>query len=120
MEMQKGILSVSQLNEYVKMLLDGDRLLSSVFIRGELSNCKLYASGHLYFTLKDEEGQLRAVMFRSYASRLAFRPEDGMRVIVHGSVSVYPQQGQYQLYADEMQPDGAGSLALRFEQLRRK
>ena len=118
--MEKGILSVSQLNEYLRMIMDGDRVLSSVFIRGEISNYKLYSSGHAYFTLKDEEGQLRAVMFRSYASRLLFAPSDGMRVIVHGRVSVYGVSGQYQLYADEMQPDGAGSLALRYEQLKRK
>lgn len=118
--MEKGILSVSQLNEYLRMMMDGDRVLSSIFIRGEISNYKLYSSGHAYFTLKDEEGQLRAVMFRSYASRLLFAPADGMRVIVHGRVSVYGASGQYQLYADEMQPDGAGSLALRYEQLKRK
>ena len=118
--MEKGIFSVSQINEYLRMIMDGDRVLSSVFIRGEISNYKLYSSGHAYFTLKDEEGQLRAVMFRSYASRLIFSPADGMRVIVHGRISVYGASGQYQLYADEMQPDGAGSLALRYEQLKRK
>lgn len=118
--MEKGIFSVSQINEYLRMMMDGDRVLSSVFIRGEISNFKLYSSGHAYFTLKDEEGQLRAVMFRSYASRLIFTPADGMRVIVHGRISVYGASGQYQLYADEMQPDGAGSLALRYEQLKRK
>ncbi len=118
--MEKGILSVSQLNEYLRMMMDGNPVLSSVFIRGEISNYKMYSSGHAYFTLKDEEGQLRAVMFRSYASRLVFAPADGMRVIVHGRVSVYGASGQYQLYADEMQPDGAGALALRYEQLKRK
>ena len=117
---EKSILSVSQLNEYLRMMMDGDRVLSSILIRGEISNFKLYSSGHAYFTLKDEEGQLKAVMFRSYAARLAFMPADGMRVIVHGRISVYGASGQYQLYADEMQPDGAGSLALRYEQLKRK
>ena len=117
---ENSILSVSQLNEYLRMMMDGDRVLSSIFIRGEISNFKLYSSGHAYFTLKDEEGQLKAVMFRSYASRLLFMPADGMRVIVHGRISVYGASGQYQLYADEMQPDGAGSLALRYEQLKRK
>ncbi|MBQ8432714.1 MAG: exodeoxyribonuclease VII large subunit [Clostridia bacterium] len=117
---EKGIFSVTQINEYLRMLMDGDRVLSGVFVRGEISNFKLYSSGHAYFTLKDEEGQLRAVMFRSYASRLLFAPADGMRVIVHGRISVYGASGQYQLYADEMQPDGAGSLALRYEQLKRK
>ena len=102
------------------MLLDGDRVLSNVFVRGEISNFKLYSSGHAYFTLKDDAGQLKSVMFRSYFSRMAFLPEDGMRVIAHGRVSVYESSGQYQLYVDDLQPDGAGSLALRFEQLKRK
>ncbi len=116
----KGMLSVTQVNEYLKMLMDGDRVLSNVFVRGEISNFKLYSSGHAYFTLKDETGQLKAVMFRSYASKLPFRPSDGMRVIAHGRISVYETNGQYQLYADELQPDGAGSLALRFEQIKRQ
>ncbi len=117
---QRNIFSVRQINEYLRMKMDGDTVLSSVLVRGEISNCKLYSSGHLYFTLKDEEGQLKGVMFRSYASRLLFAPADGMRVIVHGRISVYGASGQYQLYADEMQADGAGSLALRFEQLKQK
>ena len=120
MQGERQALSVTQLNEYLKMLLDGDRVLSSVFVRGEISNFKLYSSGHAYFTLKDDAGQLKSVMFRSYCSRLAFMPEDGMRVIAHGRVSVYESSGQYQLYVDDMQPDGAGSLAMRFEQLKRK
>lgn len=120
MEKGKTMLSVSQLNDYLKMLLDGDRVLSNVYICGEISNFKLYSSGHAYLTLKDATGQLKAVMFRSYASRLAFRPEDGMRVIAHGRVSVYEASGQYQLYIDDMQPDGVGSLAMQYEQLRRK
>ena len=120
--MQEGrqTLSVTQLNEYLKMVIEGDRVLSNVFVRGEISNFKLYSSGHAYFTLKDDAGQLKSVMFRSYFSRLAFLPEDGMRVIAHGRVSVYETSGQYQLYVDDMQPDGAGSLAMRFEQLKRK
>ncbi len=120
--MQEGrqTLSVTQLNEYLKMVIEGDRVLSNVFVRGEISNFKLYSSGHAYFTLKDDAGQLKSVMFRSYFSRMAFMPEDGMRVIAHGRVSVYETNGQYQLYVDELQPDGAGSLAMRFEQLKRK
>ena len=120
MQGERQALSVTQLNEYLKMLLDGDRVLSNVFVRGEISNFKLYSSGHAYFTLKDDAGQLKSVMFRSYFSRLAFLPEDGMRVIAHGRVSVYESSGQYQLYVDDLQPDGAGSLAIRFEQLKRK
>ena len=120
MTASNGMLSVTQVNEYLKMLMDGDRVLSNVFVRGEISNFKLYSSGHAYFSLKDETGQLKAVMFRSYASRLAFRPTDGMRVIAHGRVSVYEANGQYQLYADELQPDGVGSLALKFEQIKRQ
>ena len=120
--MQEGrqTLSVTQLNEYLKMVIEGDRVLSNVFVRGEISNFKLYSSGHAYFTLKDDAGQLKSVMFRSYFSRMAFMPEDGMRVIAHGRVSVYETSGQYQLYVDDLQPDGAGSLAMRFEQLKRK
>ncbi len=120
--MQEGrqALSVTQLNEYLKMVIEGDRVLSNVFVRGEISNFKLYSSGHAYFTLKDDAGQLKSVMFRSYFSRMTFMPEDGMRVIAHGRVSVYETSGQYQLYVDDMQPDGAGSLAMRFEQLKRK
>ena len=120
--MQEGrqALSVTQLNEYLKMVIEGDRVLSNVFVRGEISNFKLYSSGHAYFTLKDDAGQLKSVVFRSYFSRMAFMPEDGMRVIAHGRVSVYETSGQYQLYVDDMQPDGAGSLAMRFEQLKRK
>ena len=120
MQTERQTLSVTQLNEYLKMVLDGDRVLSNVFVRGEISNFKLYSSGHAYFTLKDDAGQLKSVIFRSYCSRLIFKPEDGMRVIAHGRVSVYESSGQYQLYVDDLQPDGAGSLAMRFEQLKRK
>ncbi len=120
MQREKGPLSVTQLNDYLKMLMDGDCVLSDLFVRGEISNLTVARSGHLYFTLKDEEGQLRAVMFRSYADRLRIRLADGMRVIVHGHVSLYGASGQYQLYADELQPDGVGTLAMQFEQLKRK
>ena len=113
-------LTVTELNEYLRMQMDGDAVLSNLFVRGELSNCKVYSSGHFYFTVKDTESQLSGVMFRSYAGALGFVPKDGMRVIVHGRVSVYPQRGQYQIYADEMIPDGAGTLAMQFEQLKRK
>lgn len=117
----RRMLSVAQLNEYVKAVMDGDPILSSVTVRGEISNFKRYpSSGHLYFTLKDPEGQLRAVMFQSSAVRLRFVPGDGQTVIAHGHVSVYPQRGEYQLYVDTMQQDGAGTLAMRYEQLRKK
>ena len=119
MDVQKA-LSVSQLNDYLKMIMDGDRVLSSVWVRGEISNFTVPRSGHLYLTLKDADGQVRSVMFRTYASRLMFRPEDGMKVLAHGRVSVYGPSGQYQLYIDEMQPDGAGALAMQYEQLRRR
>ena len=117
---QAPTLTVAELNEYLRMQMDGDPVLSNLFVRGELSNCKMYASGHFYFTVKDLESQLSGVMFRSYASRLGFVPKDGMKVILHGRISVYPTRGQYQLYADDMVADGAGSLALQFEQLKRK
>ena len=120
MNRDKGPLSVTQLNDYLKMLMDGDRVLSNLLIRGEISNLTVARSGHIYFTLKDEEGQLRAVMFRTYADRLRIRLSDGMRVIVHGHVSLYGPTGQYQLYADELEPDGVGTLAMQFEQLKRK
>ena len=120
MDRAKGPLSVTQLNDYLKMLLDSDRVLSDVWVRGEVSNFTVPRSGHLYLTLKDEEGQIRSVMFRTYAMRLLFVPEDGMKVIAHGRVSLWGPSGQYQLYIDDMQPDGIGSLAMRYEQLRRK
>ena len=120
MDTRKDLLSVAQLNSYLKMLMDGDRVLSNIYVRGEISNFKAHSSGHLYFSMKDTEGQIRCVMFVSSAMRLKFRPEDGMKVIAHGRVSVYGATGQYQLYADDLQPDGAGALALRFEQLKAK
>lgn len=116
----KNPLSVAQLNEYLRMQMDSDPILANVFVRGELSNCSIPRSGHFYFTLKDADAQLRGVMFRSRFSAVPFRPTDGMRVIVGGRVTVYSAGGQYQIYADELIPDGAGSLALQFEQLKRK
>lgn len=113
-------LTVTELNEYLRMQMDGDPVLSDLFVRGELSNSKVYSSGHFYFTIKDTESQLSGVMFRSHASSLGFVPKDGMKVIAHGRVSVYSTRGQYQIYADELIPDGAGTLAMQFEQLKRK
>lgn len=116
-----AMISVSQLNFYIKSLLDGDGNLSSVFVTGEISNLSgHYRSGHLYFSLKDEKASVKAVMFSNSASRLRFLPENGMKVIVRGRVSVYEASGQYQLYVEDMQPDGAGSLAVAFEQLKNK
>ncbi|MBE6554291.1 MAG: exodeoxyribonuclease VII large subunit [Ruminococcaceae bacterium] len=120
MKRERGVLSITQLNDYIKMILDGDRVLSDVWVRGEISNFTAPRSGHFYLTLKDVDGQVRSVMFRTHAARLPFRPEDGMKVLAHGRVSVYGPTGQYQLYLDELQPDGAGALAMQYEQLRRK
>lgn len=115
------LLSVTQLNTYIRSLFDGDRNLSSVFVCGEISNfTDHYRSGHLYLSLKDEKSVIRAVMFSRSAARLRFRPADGMRVIARGRVSVYEASGQYQLYIEDMQPDGLGALELAFEQLKAK
>ena len=113
-------LTVTQLNQYLKQRMDADPVLSAVAVRGELSNYKVYPSGHHYFTLKDGEGSLRCVMFRSYAQRLRFRPENGLGVLAAGHVSVYPRDGAYQLYCAALQPLGAGDLQLAFQQLKEK
>ena len=118
--MQYPVFSVSQLNGHVKGLLDADVTLSGLFVRGELSNYKVYPSGHHYFSLKDESGSLRCVMFRREAATLRFRPQNGMMVTVFGRVTVFPRDGQYQLYAAAMNPDGMGDLHLAFEQLKAK
>ena len=112
--------SVSELNNYIKNVFERNRVLSAVTVKGEISNFTNHRSGHLYFSLKDTEGQIRAVMFRSYAARLKFLPESGMKVIVHGSVTVYPRDGSYQIYVTSMQPDGIGALYLAYEQLKSK
>ena len=120
MRAELPIYGVSQVNQYIKELLDGDEALSGLFVRGELSNYKRYPSGHHYFTLKDETGALRCVMFRREASRLRFLPENGMKVIAFGRVTVFPRDGQYQLYCQELTPDGVGDLHVAFEQLKEK
>lgn len=115
------VLTVSQLNTYIKTLLDGDNVLKSVFITGEITNCtRHYKSGHIYFSLTDGKSIIKAVMFQDSAARLKFKPEDGLKVIVSGKISVYDAAGQYQLYVRSMQPDGLGSEALAFEQLKEK
>ena len=113
-------LSVSQLNEYVRRLLAGDPMLRSLRVQGEISGFKRYTSGHLYFTLKDEEACVSCVMFRSAAEALDFRPQDGQRVTIRGSASLYPQRGQFQLYVETMQREGVGELYMRFEALKRR
>ena len=118
---ERSVLTVSQVNQYVKLLLDGDATLQYLWVRGEISNFKRhYASGHLYFSLKDADGLIRAVMFRSAADKVRFTPADGMKVLARGRVSAFPRDGQYQLYVEEMQPDGMGALYLAYEQLRAK
>ena len=112
--------SVSQLNEYIKMLLEGNPNLSDLWVQGEISGAKLYSSGHLYFSLKDTDSVISAVMFKNSMMRMEFEPENGMKVLVHGRVSAYPPRGQYQFIADRMIPDGAGALAVAFEQLKAK
>ena len=116
--MNPTVLTVSQLNAHIKQLLDGDPLLGSVAVRGELSNYKIYPSGHHYFTLKDAECSVRCVMFKGNASRLRFRPESGMGVTAVGSVSVYPRDGAYQLYCNTLIPTGVGDLQMAYEQLK--
>ena len=115
------ILSVSQLNFYARSVMENDPVLSEVFVRGEISNLKSqYRSGHIYFSLKDDKASVNAVMFRDNASRLKFVPEEGMKVIIIGKVSVYEERGQFQIYVQQMQPDGIGELAAAFSQLKEK
>ncbi len=112
--------TVSELNNYIKNIFESNRTLSAVTVRGEISNFTSHRSGHLYFSLKDAEGQIRAVMFRSRAMTLKFMPESGMKVVLHGSVTVYPRDGSYQIYVSSMQPDGIGALYLAYEQLKER
>ena len=116
-----SVLTVSQINTYLKAVLDGDDNLQHLFVCGEISNfTNHYRTGHFYFTLKDEKAAIKAVMFRSAAQRLRFLPENGMRVIIRGSISLFERDGVYQLYCDDMQPDGAGDLSVAFEQRKKK
>lgn len=118
--MAQQVLSITQINEYIRSMMDGDGLLSAVAVKGEISNYKVYPSGHHYFTLKDEGAALKCVMFKGNAFRLRFRPENGMKVIAMGKISVYPRDGAYQLYCTAMAMDGVGDLYAAFEQLKKK
>ena len=115
-----AIYTVSQVNQYIKALLDRDRELAALYVRGEISNYKAYPSGHHYFSLKDGEGAIRCVMFKREAISLRFRPENGMKIIAFGRVAVFPRDGQYQLYCSTLTPEGVGDLHLAFEQLKQK
>lgn len=119
--MERSVLSVKQLNMYVKSLIEGDARLAFISIKGEISNFKNhFSSGHFYFTLKDNDAAIRCVMFRAYASAVKFRPEDGMEVILTGRVSIYERDGQYQFYAEEMHNAGQGDISVQFEQIKKK
>lgn len=116
-----GALTVTQLNEFVKRVIDTTPQLTDVYVKGEISNFKNhYSTGHYYFTLKDEGGQLKSVMFKSAAAKMRFIPEDGMKVTAHGRISSFVRDGTYQLYCDSMEPDGVGALYVAYEQLKRK
>ena len=118
--MSQEVLSITQINEYIRSVIDRDGLLAGVAVRGEISNYKMYPSGHHYFTLKDENSALKCVMFKGNAMRLRFRPENGMKVIAMGKISVYPRDGAYQLYCTAMVVDGIGDLHAAFEQMKAK
>lgn len=118
--MFKKVLSVAQVTDYIKKVFSCDVILNNVLIKGELSNFKHHFSGHMYFTLKDDTAKMKCVMFKSSCAGLKFHPEDGMNVIVSGHISVYERDGQYQLYVNDMQPDGKGALYAAFEQLKKK
>jgi exodeoxyribonuclease VII large subunit len=117
---RRQVLSIKELNRYVKLKLEGDDTLQDVWVRGEISNFTHHASGHMYFTLKDADSRLKSIMFASYNQKLGFIPREGTKVIARGHISVYERDGQYQLYVMHMQPDGIGSLYLAFEQLKKK
>lgn len=120
MDDERRIVTVTELNEYVKASIENDFLLRGLFVKGEISNFTNHSTGHLYFTLKDEGGALSAVMFKSAASKLKFVPENGMKVVCGGRIGVYVKSGQYQIYAETMEPDGVGALYIAYEQLKKK
>ncbi|MDI6618142.1 MAG: exodeoxyribonuclease VII large subunit [Clostridiales bacterium] len=114
------IFTVTQINSYIKKMFNADAILNHVSVKGEISNFKLHYSGHMYFTLKDDGAKIKCVMFKNYCSNLKFMPEDGMSVIVSGNISLYERDGQYQIYVENMQPDGIGALYIAYEQLKKK
>ena len=118
--MDKEYIKISELNNYIKSVLDRDAFLNKVYLKGEISNFKNHTRGHLYFTLKDDTSRISAVMFQSSAVKLTFTPEDGMNVLVSGRISAYPAQGSYQVYVDTMEPDGLGALYIEYEKLKKK
>ena len=118
--MNHEYITISKINQYIKLMFDSDNALQRVYLKGEISNFKRHTSGHLYLTLKDEESRISAIMFRSAAAHLTFQPEDGMNVLVTGRVSVYPAGGNYQIYIDKMEVDGLGNLYVEFEKLKKK
>lgn len=118
--LERQAISVTQMNLYIKELMNRDDVLTDVLVKGELSNFKAHSSGHMYMSLKDEGGVMRAVMFRGNASKLKFVPQNGMKVVAHGRISVYERDGQYQLYIDDMQQEGIGDLYVAFEELKTK
>ena len=113
-------LSVAEVNNYIKNIFDTNTFLKKVYLKGEISNFKHHSSGHLYLTLKDDESRISAIMFKSAASTLNFKPEDGMNVLVTGRISVYPMGGNYQIYIEKMEMDGLGNLYIEFEKLKKK
>ena len=118
--MLQRILAVSEVNQFIKQIIEDEPLLSSILVRGEISNYKVYPSGHHYFTLKDGQSALRCVIFAGATRYLRFRPENGMKVVASGRITVFPRDGAYQLYCNTMTPEGVGDLAVAFEQLKAK
>jgi len=118
--MNDKYISISQITRYIKYKIDNDVNLNQVYLKGEISNFKAHSRGHLYFTLKDENSRISAIMFSSSASKLKFHPEDGMKVLVTGKISVFEANGGYQIYVNEMLEDGVGNLYIAFEQLKKK
>ena len=118
--MEKKVYSVSQLNKYIKIIMDNDTFLNDINITGEITNFKAHYSGHLYFTLKDDTSTIKCVMFKGNAMYLKFKPEDGMKVVISGQVSVFERDGVYQIYCKSMIPEGVGELYIAYEQLKKK